>query len=538
MLEPATTPSPPVTGAPSTDGLTTAAVTAAGHSRWSRAVLLGVVMLCAACGLVYELALVTLGSYLLGNTATQASIVLSVMVFAMGVGSLLAKPLRHAAAGWFVAIELVLALLGGVSVLGLYLAFAFLSLYTPALVVTAFVLGTLIGAEMPLLMELLQQIRRQRASDAVAELFATDYIGALLGGLAFPFLLLPMLGQIRGALVVGVVNAVAAAVIAFVLFGRTFSRRARTAVAVATALVIGLLVTALVTAGQIEATARQSLYRDPIVHAERSAYQDIVVTESSGGAPDVRLFLNGDLQFSSTDEYRYHESLVHPALSGDRSSVLVLGGGDGLALREVLSYPDVDDVTLVELDPAMIELARTMPQIRELNQDAFADPRVDVITADAFTWLRTHHTSYDAIIVDMPDPDQTETAKLYSVEFYALVRAHLAPGGLATVQSGSPYFAPKSFWCISSTLTEAGLTVTPYQVDVPSFGNWGFHLVSTAVTPPALQMDPAAPPRFLTEPLLAASLVFPADRPPLSMPYSTLDSPRILELAQSEWVSY
>ena len=508
------------------------------RSRWSRSVLLGVVMLCAACGLVYELALVTLGSYLLGNTAVQASIVLSVMVFAMGVGSLLAKPLRRSAAEWFVAIELVLALLGGVSVLGLYLAFAFLSLYTPALVVTALVLGVLIGAEMPLLMELLQEIRRQRASDAVAELFATDYIGALFGGLAFPFLLLPLLGQIRGALVVGIVNALAAAIVAFVLFRRRFTRRARTTVALATALVVGLLVAALGTAGHIEASARQALYRDPIVHAERSAYQDIVVTESRESPVDVRLFLNGDLQFSSTDEYRYHEALVHPALSGPRASVLVLGGGDGLALREVLRYPDVEEVTLVELDPAMIDLASTMPELRDLNDDAFGDPRVTVVTADAFSWLRSHAASYDAIVVDMPDPDETATAKLYSVEFYALIEAHLAPGGLATVQSGSPYFAPKSFWCISASLTEAGLAVTPYQVDVPSFGNWGFHLVSATGTPPALSMNPATPPRFLTEPLLASAVVFPADRPPLSVPYSSLDQPVILEYAQSEWLTY
>lgn len=499
--------------------------------------LLAVVMLCAACGLVYELALVTLGSYLLGNTATQASIVLSVMVFAMGIGSLAAKPLRRAAAEWFIVIELVLALLGGVSVLGLYLAFAVLSLYTPALVVTAFVLGVLIGAEMPLLMELLQRIRRQRASDAVAELFATDYIGALLGGLAFPFLLLPLLGQIRGALVVGIVNALAAALVAFVLFGRALGRRARLFVALATTLVVALLVTALSTAGQIEIYARQALYKDPIAYSERSAYQDIVVTEAAGSPADVRLFLNGDLQFSSTDEYRYHEALVHPALSGRRSSVLVLGGGDGLALREVLDYPDVEQVTLVELDPAITELASTMPEIVALNGDAFADPRVSVINADAFTWLRTHAAAYDAIIVDMPDPDETSTAKLYSVEFYRLVRAHLAPEGLASVQSGSPYFAPKSFWCIAAGLAEAGLLATPYHVDVPSFGNWGFHLVSTAAVP-QLTMDPPGTPKFLTTQVLQAALAFPADRPPLPMPYSTLDHPIILDYAQSEWRTY
>lgn len=503
----------------------------------SRFILLLVVFVCAACGLVYELALVTLGSYLLGNTATQASIVLAVMVFAMGVGSLLAKPLRRATTLSFAVIELVLALCGGLSVLALYLAFAFLSLYTPALVVTAFVIGVLIGAEMPLLMELLQRIRKQHASDAVADLFAADYVGALIGGLAFPFLLLPFLGQIRGALIVGIINAVAASIIALMLFARDLTRRTRAALVAGSLGVIGVLVTALLFADRIEVTARQQLYRDPIAYSERTQYQEIVITEAATGPDDIRLFLNGDLQFSSTDEYRYHEALVHPAMSHNPSSVLVLGGGDGLALREVLTYDDVVKVTLVELDPAMTTLASTRPELVELNGDAFADPRVTVVNDDAFNWLRTHHSTYDAIIIDMPDPDETATAKLYSVEFYSMVRAHLSPGAFATVQSGSPYFAPKSFWCVGTTLRAAGLSTTPYHVDVPSFGDWGFHLVSTAPVTP-LSIAPPSALRFLTPDLLESATVFPADRPPLDVPASTLDKPIILEYAEQEWATY
>ncbi len=498
---------------------------------------MAVVFICASCGLVYELALVTLGSYLIGNTAAQASIVLSIMVFAMGVGSLAAKRLLRNATLSFAVIELVLALLGGLSVLGLYLAFAFLELYTPALVITAFTLGVLIGAEMPLLMDLLQRIRKQEAGTAVADLFAADYIGALIGGLAFPFLLLPVFGQIRGALVVGIVNAIAAAAIALALFAADLSRRQRFAVSVATVAVLAVLAGALVFSSRIEILARQALYRDPVIYSQQSSYQDIVVTESAVGPSDVRLYLNGDLQFSSSDEYRYHESLVHPAMSGSRANVLVLGGGDGLALREILRYDDVEQVTLVELDPAMIELATTMPEIRELNGDAFADPRVQTVNGDAFSWLRTQESTYDVIIVDMPDPDQTETAKLYSVEFYSLVRAHLAEGGRIAVQSGSPYFAPKSFWCINATLQAAGLAVTPYHVDVPSFGDWGFHLASTT-TPPTLSLQAPDPLRFLTDAQLQAATVFPADRQPLDMPASTLMDPVILEYAQQEWANY
>ncbi|MFI7574601.1 polyamine aminopropyltransferase [Micromonospora sp. NPDC049497] len=515
-------------------------------ARWrlARAAVLAAVFVCAACGLVYELALVALGSYLIGDTVGQASIVLGVMVFAMGVGALAAKPLQSRAAAAFAAVELLLALLGGLSVLGLYAAFAWLDLYGPALVATAFVLGLLIGAEIPLLMVLLQRIREQAAGSAVADLFAADYVGALLGGLAFPFLLLPIFGQLKGALVVGAVNAAAGVVLVFTVFRRELSRRARvglTAGSIAVALCLGY---AWLTAQDFEVTARQQLYRDPVVHAERSRYQEIVLTRSVAepgrtGTTDLRLFLNGDLQFSSVDEYRYHEALVHPALNGPRGEVLVLGAGDGLAVRELLRYPDVRRITVVDLDPAVVALARAEPQLRRLNAGAFDDPRVRVVHADAFGWLRTATDRFDAVVVDLPDPDETATAKLYTVEFYALVEGVLAEGGRLVVQAGSPYFAPRSYWSIEASLREAGFAVTPYHVDVPSFGDWGFLLAAAGTTPPTLALPSGAPAlRFLDADTLAAAGAFPADRRRVDVPASTLLRPRVLEYARAEWRGY
>ncbi|KXK60824.1 spermidine synthase [Micromonospora rosaria] len=511
--------------------------------RLARASVLLAVFVCAACGLVYELALVALGSYLIGDTVGQASIVLGVMVFAMGVGALAAKPFQHRAAAVFAAIELALALLGGLSVLGLYAAFAWLDLYGPALVGTAFVLGLLIGAEIPLLMVLLQRIREQAAGSAVADLFAADYVGALLGGLAFPFLLLPMFGQLKGALVVGAVNAVAGVALVFTVFRRDLSRRALGALTAGTVVVFLCLCYAWVTARDFEVTARQQLYRDPVVHAERSRYQEIVLTRSvpepGRGVTDLRLFLNGDLQFSSMDEYRYHEALVHPALAGSRGEVLVLGAGDGLAVREVLRYPDVDRVTVVDLDPAVVALARRDPQLRRLNGDAFDDPRVRVLHADAFTWLRDAADRFDAIVVDLPDPNETATAKLYTVEFYTLVRAVLADGGRIVVQGGSPYFAPRSYWSIEAAIREAGFTTVPYHVDVPSFGDWGFHLAAPGTRTPALVLPSDAPDlRFLDAATLRAAATFPADRGRVEVPPSTLLHPHVLEYARTEWRGY
>jgi spermidine synthase len=513
-------------------------------ARAARAGVLAAVFACAACGLVYELALVALGSYLIGDAVGQASVVLAIMVFAMGVGALVAKPLQRNAAVAFGVVELVLAVLGGLSVLTLYAAFAWLDVYQPALVVVAFLLGLLIGAEIPLLMVLLQDIRRQAAGSAVADLFAADYIGALVGGLAFPFLLLPVFGLLRGALVVGAVNAAVGAALLFTVFRPSLSPRAKVGLALGSAAAVALL--GMVYAGSVpfEVTARQKLYRDPIVHAERSRYQEIVLTRSrplpglNERVPDLRLYLNGDLQFSSVDEYRYHEALVHPALAGVHGRVLVLGGGDGLALREILRYQDVSQVTVVELDPAVVRLARAYPELAELNGHAFDNPRVRLVHADAMRWLREQRDRYDAVVIDLPDPDETATAKLYSVEFYTLVRTALAPGARTVVQAGSPYFAPRTYWCVEASLREAGLIATAYHVDVPTFGDWGFLLAAERAAP-ALTLAPAAPPlRFLTGGVLAASTAFPADRQPLSMPATTLLEPRIIGYARAEWQGY
>ncbi|WP_422389322.1 polyamine aminopropyltransferase [Actinomadura luteofluorescens] len=492
---------------------------------------------CAACGLVYELALVALGSYLVGNSVTQASIVLSVMVFAMGVGSLAAKPLQGRAVVAFAVVEGALALIGGVSVLVLYAAFAWLDLYVPALVVVAFAVGALIGAEIPLLMTLLQRIRKQDAGSAVADLFAADYVGALIGGLAFPFLLLPAFGHIKGALLVGVVNAVAGMAVVMWLFRREVGRAARIGLALGMVAVLAVLGGTYALADGFEVSARQALYDAPIAVAKRTKYQEIVITRQAGlGPSDLRLFLNGDLQFSSVDEYRYHESLVHPLMSGPHGRVLILGGGDGLALREVLRYRDVQSATLVELDPEMIHLARTYGPLESLNRRSFEDPRSQVVNADAFSWLRGLDRQFDAVIVDMPDPDDVSTAKLYSVEFYGMVKRALAPGGRMIVQSGSPYFAPKSFWSIQKSIAAAGLATTPYHVDVPSFGDWGFVLASPGKRPPALALPRDVPDlRFLDGPVLQAAAVFPRDRRNRDVDVNTLVHPRLVEYEGQEW---
>lgn len=501
-------------------------------ARLARAALLGVVFVCAACGLVYELALVALGSYLVGDTVGNASLVIGVMVFAMGLGSLMAKRLQRWPAAAFAAVELALALLGGLSVLLLYAAYAWLNLYVPVLVAVSLGIGLLIGAEIPLLMTLLQRIRRQDADQAVADLFAADYVGALVGGLLFPFALLPALGQIRGALAVGAVNAVAGTVVVLWMFARDLGGRGRAAALFATAAVLAVLAAVAAVVEPFQVAARQALYASPVVAAVRTPYQEIVITRSVPvrGDPDVRLYLNGDLQFASRDERRYHEALVHPALADAHRRVLILGGGDGLAAREVLRYPDVAELTEVELDPEMVRLARTDPRLSRLNDAALADPRMHVVVADAFTWLRHAPAGgYDAVLVDMPDPDAVATAKLYSVEFYTLVARMLAPHGRVAVQAGSVTSARAAYWCIEASIGAAGLRTVPYHVTVPSFGgDWGF--VLAGAERPELTLSPAAPPlATLDRSSLDAAAVFAPDLTRVFVEPSTLDHPTVLD---------
>ncbi|WP_181808650.1 polyamine aminopropyltransferase [Streptomyces shenzhenensis] len=516
-----------------------------------RFLVLVCVFVCAACGLVYELELVALASYLIGDSVTQASVVLSVMVFAMGVGSLAAKRLRwHAAAG-FAAVEAALALVGGCSAMALYAVFAWtgdwggLWATGPRCLLVAFSLaiGLLIGAEVPLLMELIQRIRRQDAGGAVADLFAADYVGALVGGLAFPFLLLPLLGQLTGTLLTGTVNVVAGGALVLGLFRRDLSRRTRWTLLVANVTVLGVLGSAAALVGDFERAARHAVYGADVRLALQTDVQEIVLTGGTHGRP-LDLFLDGRLRVGGRDERRYHEALVHPAMTGPHTRVLILGGGDGMAAREVLRHTGVARVDIVELDAGLVRLARHDPALAALNGHAYDDPRVHVFTADAFHWLREAprrgYSGYDVVIADLPDPGITASTKLYSEEFYGLARRALAPGGRLAVHAGPVQARPHAFWTVAATIRAAGLAATPYRVLGQETGftpgpdrsagesraphDWGFLLATAGSRGPPLRL-PADGPRLRT--LTRGELRRDALRTPAAgVPPSTLVHPR------------
>ncbi|WP_260639513.1 polyamine aminopropyltransferase [Streptomyces angustmyceticus] len=449
-----------------------------------RLLVLAVVFVCAACGLVYELELVALATYLVGDSVTQASIVLSVMVFAMGVGALLAKRMRCRAAVGFGAVEAGLALVGGSSAMALYACFAWFGQSRSALVGFSLAIGILIGAEVPLLMTLIQRVRRQDAGGAVADLFAADYVGALVGGLAFPFLLLPGFGQLTGALLTGGVNAVAGAVLVLWLFRDDLSARARWTLLAANAVVLALLAAGVLLAAPFERAARQAVYGSSARVAVQTGIQEVVMTGGTGagggagrgrkglGGP-LALYLDGRLRVSAETEYRYHEALVHPAMAGGpHGRVLVLGGGDGLAVREILRHRAVRSVTVVELDPGVLRLARTDPGLSRLNHHSLLDPRVRVVTADAFDWLRQQglrgrgrrEAPYDVIVSDLPDPGIAASTKLYSQEFYGLAAHMLAPEGRLVVHAGPPVQRARLYWTVEATVRSVGLETVPYRL--------------------------------------------------------------------------
>jgi len=523
-------------------------------ARAARGLVFAAVFVCAACGLVYELELVALASYLVGDSVTQASVVLSVMVFAMGCGSLLAKRLRDRAAAAFAAVESALALVGGLSVMVLYGVFAWYGRADAAIVGCAFAIGVLIGAEVPLLMTLVQRIRRQDAGGAVADLFAVDYVGALVGGLAFPFLLLPHLGQLTGALATGGVNAVAGGAIVLWLFRGDLSRRARSLLLAANVGVLVLLGCAALGARPFEQAARQAVYGGRVRVAEQTGAEEIVLVGRTGPSPadsaSLRLYLDGRLAVCGADEARYHQALVDPAMSGPRADVLVLGGGDGLALREALRFPDVRSVTIVPGDPAVTRLGRTDPGLAELNDRAFHDARVRVATGDVFGWLRQHAAGaprpsgppgppaetetaaaprqrYDVIVADLPDPGDSGSAKLYSEEFYGLSARALNDGGRLAVHAGS---SVHSLWTADATLRAAGLGAVPYALDkghvCDRTARWNLLLAAPATPRLALPRDAPTPLALSDSALRAAAHRAERTRPGRPLPPSTLLAPR------------
>lgn len=492
------------------------------------AALLASAFVVSTCGLIYELLASTLASYLLGDSVTQFSTVIGTYLFAMGVGSWFSRYVKRDELRLFVRVELLIALLGGCSAAALFLLFPAVEHFRVLLYGLVFGIGFLVGLEIPLLIRIL---RGYDFRETVSNVLTFDYVGALVASLLFPLLLMPHLGMMRTGFLFGILNAAVALALLFALPRAAGYRLEK----LAAALILLLLAGGFVASERLQRWAEVASYGEPVIYAVSTKFQRIVITRRND---DVRLYLNGNLQFSSRDEYRYHEALVQPALGrvAHPRNVLILGGGDGLAAREVLRHPEVQKLTLVDLDGEMTSLFAQTPMLNQLNRGSLTDPRMTVINADGFRWARENqHRKFDAIIVDFPDPVDYSVGKLYTESFYRWTRNLLAPGGMMAVQSTSPLVAPRAFWTVATTLEAAGLQTRAYHAYVPSFGEWGFILASAGPIPDRATILRG---RFLDGATSARLFDFPPDMARRPTQVNRLDNQILVREFADAWGRY
>lgn len=495
----------------------------------NRALIFVTVFLLSTCGLAYQLLAGAVASYVLGDSVTQFSLVVGAFLSAMGVGAYLSKSVEPPGR-LFVEASLAAATVGGTSCELLLITFPRSGFFRPVLYGVVLATGALIGVALPLLLRVLR--RQMVLKDLVARALAVDYVGAVVGSLALSMLALPKLGLARTALLFGVAQSLAALLATYALGPSVGPPRW---LRVKCALCAALLFTLFLVSPRLAPIAEDAMFPDPVVYAKKSAYQRIVVTSGRGS---MQLFLDGNLQFASVDEHRYHEALVHPALSSapSRNRVLVLGGGDGLAVREILRYPDVRSVTLVDLDPAMTEMALGFDPVVRLNRNSLRDRRVTVVNDDAMVWLTRASDRFDAVIVDFPDPNHFSLGKLYTTRFYALLKTRLNTGAVVVVQSTSPLAARQSFWCVATTMEAAGFRTRPYHASVPSFGEWGY-VLATLDAPRSFERLPTGL-RYLSDEMLPTLFVFPPDMARVETAVNRLNNQVLVQYYDREWRRY
>jgi len=421
-------------------------------------------------GIVAEYVLSTLATYLIGNAIFQWTIVMSLMLFAMGVGSRISRFYNENLLDVFILIEFFLSILCAVSAELAYGLAAYTSYIGLVIYLQAFIIGILIGLEIPIVTRLNDAYEELRTN--ISAIMEKDYYGALLGGLIFAFFALPYLGLTYTPIILGSINFSVAAYLLWQFFSLVHQKKM-----LVTAFIMTLcfLITLGFLAKPIIQYGEQRKYKDKIIYATQTPYQKLVLTQWKSY---YWLYINGQEQFATFDEEKYHEPLVHPAMkfSANPENVLILGGGDGLALREVLKYKDVRTVTLVDIDPAMTKLSTTHEVLLSINKGAMKDPKLTVVNRDAFKFMEEGEQLYGVVIIDLPDPDSIDLMHVYSQTFYSLIKNRLIKGGVMVAQATSPYFSKDAFLCILKTVRHAGFSAIPYHNQIPTMGEWGWVL--------------------------------------------------------------
>ncbi len=421
-------------------------------------------------GTVAEYIMATIATYLLGNAVIQWALIISVMLFAMGLGSRLSKIIKLNVLDAYIFTELILSVCIAVSAILAYFLTAYVQQVSLVIYPVAILIGGLIGLEIPLATRINEEFEELRFN--ISSIMEKDYFGALLGGLLFSFFALPSLGLTYTPIALGTLNFLIAGLL-FWSFRQEISHKPQ--IIIGFVISMAFLIGVFFLARPIVLFGEQERYQDRIIYEEQTPYQKIVVTEWKG---HHWLYLNNNEQFSSYDEYRYHEPLVHPAMQASvaRKNVLILGGGDGLAAREVLKYPEVERITIVDIDERVVELCKTHPVFSRLNQGSLSHEKVQSVFQDAYIFLEQSQEFYDVIIIDLPDPKTIDLARLYSKEFYLLCKSHVSKGGVVVTQATSPHFAKNAFLSIYKTIEESGFSAVAFHNHVPTMGEWGWVL--------------------------------------------------------------
>lgn len=497
--------------------------------------LLGATFVVAVAGLVYELIAGAVSSYLLGDSVTQFSLVIGIFMTSMGLGAWLSRYVQRAERG-FTLSQILLGIIGGFSAPVLFLSYGWLGQVQGLLFLVVIGIGTLSGLEIPLITRILQA--RGALPHTLSNVLTADYVGALVAAILFPLLVVPQLGLMAASLVFGVLN-LAVAALSLWLF------RERIGLALPFLWAVGLTacLAALIWSDRLVSLADTALHEDDVIFAEDTPYQRITITRFRDR---TRLFLNGSIQFDSFDEYRYHEALVHPAMAhvAGARNVLILGGGDGMAAREVLRWDNVQAVSLVDLDPRVTEIFRNVPHLAELNDFALSDDRLEIVNTDAWKFVESADDIFDVIIIDLPDPKNFAVSKLYSREFYARLVERLSARGVIVTQAGSPVFATQAFWSIHETLAQTrnpiapgdGLLTRPYHAYVPSFGDWGFVLASFGQLPAQTTLPPGL--RFYDTGIWDRLTQFPADTGPVDVEPNSIMSHPLVAYYRHGWEAW
>jgi spermidine synthase len=494
-------------------------------------VLLFTVFVVGLCTIIYELLIGSVSSYFLGDSIKQFSITIGLSMTAMGLGTLFSRHFRTNLIQWFIIIEVFLGLVGGLCVPVLFAAYSYTNLYYPIMISLIMIIGILIGLEIPILTRIMERHYSLRTN--ISNVLSMDYFGALFATVLFPFLMLPFLGIFRSSLITGSIN------LGIAIFNMWFfrshigfkSKRGLTYSTIGTAVLLGFM---LLFSGNLINSWESSVYEDRVILSKQSVYQKIVLTKNK---QDLRMYLDGHLQFSTIDEYRYHEALVHVPLSitGNKENVLLLGGGDGFAVREILKHEGVRKVTVVDLDPEVTDLAQKHTMLLQANNNSLSDGRVHIVNTDAFKFLEEADEYYNVIIADLPDPKNASLARLYSKEFYRIVSKKLAKDGVFVTQSTSPFFAKKAFWCIDKTLRAAPFKqVVPYHAYVPSFGDWGF-VMASKVSRDLSGLTVNVPTQFLDQDKIRAMFTFSKDLMVDDIKYSSLNEPNVMRYYMEGW---